>query len=724
MEAVMIKKEKSLEEIKTFFSRESMYRVMKGTLSFLLSGRDIEFILNIGGGSYTDSIKLVVGLPKQMFGATYEEMYTAIIALLGHESQHVLSSNFKAFETYNKEETEKLVNEGMSRRFASHFVHAIGNIIEDGRIEIILVNRLPGYIPKIQFLNMYFWNLNEMTKETNELHALTSTILSLATLGIYPKGYKKVFAGTKLDVEINKIKPLIEAGIKARKCEDGLNICREIIAVLKPYLFELYEEVRKEEEMMEQIMEFLEDLIDDFHNSEETELNENQTHSSHLQIPDINNKENNNSEDSKKESGKEGEEKEKDSGGSAQSSNSGDESSDKKEDSSGSSDLQGKEKDDTEKSKEGKGEKESSNADGNDGKVESKNDEKGEGDENKSEEIDKDLESEPTELSGGVGTAMVETDALTEDFISEKMEEISDGLFDEARDKFKEAAMEEKKNPVIKDSPALTEEEKLEMEEKYKGYAFIEHPSDFPLVHTLPPEIKTPAKRFRKDIEKIFKNKSRLNVHGQHKGVLNVEELYRVGLGEYNIFTVEGNKSPSDYVVYVLQDGSGSMRGEKEVSSSYALSIIEEGLRDIVPFKITTYATWSGVEHYVVRNWNDKSKKNYAFNFLHHRNARGANEDGYTIRVATKELLKRPEKDKILIILSDGLPPSIEDTKEAIKEARSKRIHVVGIMFGSEQFRKTNFPQYKEMYQKNIIATSPKNIPNKLTTVLKKILVR
>lgn len=710
MKAVMIKKEKSLEEIKAFFSRESMYRVMKGTLSFLLSGRDIEFILMIGGGSYTDSIKLVIGLPKQMFGATYEEMYTVIIALLGHESQHVLSSNFKAFEIYNKEETEKLVKEGMSRRFASHFVHAIGNIIEDGRIEIILVNRLPGYIPKIQFLNMYFWNLNEMTKETNELHALTSTILSLATLGIYPKGYKKVFTGTKLDVEINKIKPLIEAGIKARKCEDGLNICRKIIAILKPYLFELYEEVRNEEKMMEQIMEFLKDLIDDFHNSEEIELNENQTHSSHIQIPDVNNEKNN--------------DKSNNSEGSAQGSSSENESGSGKENFSGTGDSQANEKEGTEKSKEGKGKKESSNTDSNNGEVDSKNDREEGNDSNKSKETNKDLGTEPTELSGGVGTSMVEIDALTEDFISEKMEEIADGLFDEARDKFKEAAMEEKKNPVIKDSPALTEEEKLEMEERYKGYAFTEHPNDFPLIHTLPPEIKTPAKRFRKDIEKIFQNKSRLNAHGQHKGVLNVEDLYRVGLGEYNIFTVEGNKSPSDYVVYVLQDGSGSMRGEKEVSSSYALSIIEEGLRDIVPFKITTYATWSGVEHYIVRNWNDKSKKNYAFNFLHHRSARGANEDGYTISVATRELMKRPEKDKILIILSDGLPPSIEDTKEAIKEARSKRIHVVGIMFGSEQFRKTNFPQYKEMYQKNIIATSPKNIPNKLTTVLKKILVR
>ena len=87
-------------------------------------------------------------------------------------------------------------------------------------------------------------------------------------------------------------------------------------------------------------------------------------------------------------------------------------------------------------------------------------------------------------------------------------------------------------------------------------------------------------------------------------------------------------------------------------------------------------------------------------------------------------MLKRPEKDKILIVLSDGLPPSIEDTKEAIKEARKEKIHLVGIMFGNEEFRRNNFEQYKKMYEKNIIATAPKGIPSKLTSVLKQILTR
>lgn len=741
----VMKKEKSLEEIQAFFFRKSMYRVMKGTLSFLLSGRPIKFILNIGGPSYTDSKELVVGLPKEFFKATYEEMYTAILALLGHESQHVLSSNFNEFAIYNKEETDILVSEGMSKRFASHFVHAIGNIIEDGRIEIILANRLPGYIPKLQFLNMYFWKLNEVTEETNELHALILTILSLSKLGIYPKGYNKVFAGTRLDNEINKVKDLIKAGIKARTCKDGLDICRKIIATLKPYLFELYEDVRKEEEMMEQIMELLEDLIDDFNNSEEVEFNENHTHSPHIQMPIMNNNKKDKEDDDKKEN--------------KETADSGEEEDNKNKagDSSSKSESDGAEEDEAEG--EGNGEideeadeeKGDSNDSSDEGEIDSKNksnnkkddneednaknsnsNSKSDEDDNSKESKDKetnkennsDLESETTELSKGIGTAMEEVDKLTEEFISEKIKEISNELFDEAREKFNEAAIEEKKNPEIKDGPALTEEEKQKLEEKYGGCIFNEYPSNFPLIHDLPQEIKVPAKKFRKEIEKIFKDKSRMNINGQHKGILNQEDLYKVMLGDYNIFTMETNKNRGDYVVYILQDGSGSMRGQKEVSSAYALSIIEEGLKDIVPFKITTFAVWNGIEHYTVRNWNDKSKRNYAYNFLHYRSAMGGNEDGYSIRVATAELLKRPETDKVLIVLSDGLPSSIADTKEAIKEARSKKIHVVGIMFGSEQFRKDNYERYKEMYQKNIIATSPQNIPSKLTKILKEILIR
>lgn len=677
--AEIIKEPKSIKEINAFFSRKNMYKVMRSTLSFILKGRKVNFKLNIGGGSYTDGETVTVGLPEQLFVASYEEMYIAILALLGHEGQHVLSSNFDSFVKYNEEETERLVRKGMSRRFAQNFVHSIGNIIEDGRIENILVNRLPGYISKIQFLNMYFWNLNEIDEETPELHGLTSTILTLSVLGIYPKNYNKIFKGTKLDKEIEKIKPLIFEGTKARTCDDGLNICRKIIYTIEPYLFELYEEIREQEELMEKFIEFLENLQDDFNNSEETDLNERQGQSSHLLITQS--KERNNEKDKEKNENKE---------------NSSDCNSSDEEDNKDMNELKNKTKDN------------------------SKNSSKKQKEDNAEEDL---------ELSQGAGSGTNEenSDVLAEDIINEKIKEISEELQDEVKEKLKEVEKEEKeekKRLKNEKNYELTNEEKKELKRKYQGLVFREIPNNFPLTHNLPAEIKTPARTFRKEIEKIFKDKNKMNIQGQNKGVLNSDDLYKIELGDYNIFTIEGNKSYGDYVVYILRDGSGSMHGEKEIASAYALSIIEEGLRDIVPFKTVTFNAENDVNHYVVRDWDDKSKKNYAYNFLKHRKAGGYNEDGYSIRIATKELLKRPEKDKILIVLSDGLPPSIQDTKEAIKEARKEKVHVVGIMFGSENFRKNNFEQYKEMYQKNIIATTPNGIPDKLTKVLKQILIR
>lgn len=260
---------------------------------------------------------------------------------------------------------------------------------------------------------------------------------------------------------------------------------------------------------------------------------------------------------------------------------------------------------------------------------------------------------------------------------------------------------------------------------KELGNNFIENPLKQEPLYELPKELKVRANQFKKEIQKIMQSKSKQNLNGQKKGTLNEEDLFRVGLQEYNVFTVEGSKSRADHAIYILQDGSGSMHGEKEKSSAFALSIIEEGLKGVVPFKVTTFkAAHGGVIHNVVKPWNGVSKKNYAFTYHTLIPSGGGNEDDISIRIATEELKQRPEKDKVLIVLSDGLPYSEERTKMAIKAARAANIHVVGIMFGDEQFRSSSYENYRNMYEKNIIATTPAGIPKKLIETLKSILSR
>lgn len=684
---------KSIEDIKSFFERESMHKVMKNTLSLILSGKKVDFKLEIGGGSYTDGETVVVGLSEELFKASYEEIYTAIIALLGHEAQHVLSSNFKEFEKYNKEETNRLINKGFPRNLAENLVHAVGNCIEDGRIERILANKLPGYISKLQFLNMYFWNLHELEKDSDELQSLIVTILTLSTLGIYPKGYSKIFSGTELDKEIKKVKDLIFKGVAARTCKDGLNICREIIRILEPYLEKLYEKIKDDYEIMEKMMKLLEELKDDFRNSEETETNDSQKHSQHLSMPQKKNEDGNSGSQS----------------GENNCSKSGNDDATKNKNKDENIDNENGIKDsikDNNDSKDNSGDNNKSN-------------------ENSSEGNHNNKDNKEEGLSMGMNTVSSgETEAFSEEEIAEKMKEITKGLFDEAKNTFKEAINLDKKNKKENPDDSLSGDEICDFK-KDTGFDLTEYPNDFSLSHDLPTEIKISTKKFKKDIEKIFKNKSTMSINGQNKGVLNTNDLYRIGIEDYNIFSIEGNKSISDYVAYILQDGSGSMCGEKELNSAYALSIIEEGLKGVIPFKLVTFkAGYNKIYHYIIKNWNDNSKKNYSYNFLHHRAAGGGNEDGLSIQIATKELLKRPEKDKILIILSDGLPCDVVQTKNAIKEARAKGIYLVGIMFGNKDFRERNFEAYKNMYQKNIISTEPNGISNKLTGILKKILVR
>lgn len=674
-------------DVLLFFRREGMLRTLRATLSYIIGNKKVDFQIQ-EGGSYTNGQKIVVGIPDLFLKKlSLPEMYAGIIALLGHEAQHVLSSNFEAFSNYNKRMTKYFEKKGVNPAYAGKIVHGVGNSIEDGRIEKIQANRLPGMIKKFQFLNMLYWE-HGRGAEGNNLQDVMSAIIMLSVLGIYPRNFKSLYEGTDIYKLVLEIKPLIKEGINAVTCEEGLKVAEKILYKMEKFLIV---ELKAEEAMDKAMKEFLDSLPSqpNFENSEEVEKNTSGSggHSTHI---------------SESEGEGEGEGK----GNSSQ----GNQPSD------GESKSSKGDKD----SKEGENKTNSSSNESNNTKTSK----------DRSKKMDR-KSSSGDELSLGEKESLRENNSqsLSEDEIRNKFKEISEGLNEEAKEKFTqiEKKEEEEREKAERFMP-LTTKERKELQDEYSQYKlkFVEIADEFSLHRELPADLKNQGKKFRKEVEKIFKNKSTLNLLGQSKGTLNPDDLWRVGMSDYDVFAIEGAKSRSDYVIFILQDGSGSMISEdKDVHSAYALATIEEGLRGVVPFKIATFtAGSSAVIHYKVRGFNDNSKRNHSFNFLHHREAEGGNRDDYSIKVATRELLRRPEKDKVLIVLSDGLPSSKERTKDAIKEARDAKIHVVGIMFGNKSFRDRNIEEYRKMYEKNIIATEPNQIINKLTSTLKKILVR
>lgn len=117
-------------------------------------------------------------------------------------------------------------------------------------------------------------------------------------------------------------------------------------------------------------------------------------------------------------------------------------------------------------------------------------------------------------------------------------------------------------------------------------------------------------------------------------------------------------------------------------------SIIELGIAELAPLKIMTFCTWSGTVIDVIKDFNDSSNlKGYVEHFQLMQGPTGGNRDGFAIRIAGAELAKRPEKTKILIVISDGQPSDycrkyesgIEDVHNSILELNKRGIETFGI---------------------------------------------
>ena len=136
----------------------------------------------------------------------------------------------------------------------------------------------------------------------------------------------------------------------------------------------------------------------------------------------------------------------------------------------------------------------------------------------------------------------------------------------------------------------------------------------------------------------------------------------------------------------ILVDESGSMHGRKSLDARKATILLEDTLRKVgVPLMICGHTT--GGDDVLIRNYVDfdtnDGKDRYR---LAEIKGMDNNIDGAAITYMGEKLLKRPEEQKVLIVISDGMPcgPSFysqdrdEDTALAIKTYRKKGINVFG----------------------------------------------
>lgn len=250
----------------------------------------------------------------------------------------------------------------------------------------------------------------------------------------------------------------------------------------------------------------------------------------------------------------------------------------------------------------------------------------------------------------------------------------------------------------------------------------------YPANERMPFELKGQANVLKRKVEKIFHNMQKPILRGRRTGQLDAAMAYKLAMNQMDCFMKKGEVSEFDGCAYFLADNSGSMQGNRQENCCKALAKIEHAFQDVMPLKIVAFNADDcySVRHQVLKNWSEKVSSNGSYNFLTHCYANGGNKDGYSIRVATEELLHRPERKKILIVLSDGLPSAYEkndgekDVNDAVRKARKAGISVISIFFGDDSERST----FVKMYEKNCIITEPEGIDAELVRLMKRFCFR
>lgn len=165
----------------------------------------------------------------------------------------------------------------------------------------------------------------------------------------------------------------------------------------------------------------------------------------------------------------------------------------------------------------------------------------------------------------------------------------------------------------------------------------------------------------------------------------------------------------NDVCFCIAVDNSGSTGGEKNLQEKYGCIGIAEALAENdIPLYVFGFNTPSGkaVQTHYIRWENTR----YERERLIAMQAGGCNFDSYAIRYATELLKEREERNKILIIISDGCPSfwftgreGINQNRSAVDDAREEGIHVLGVGVGNvddEEFARMYGKEYYLPVQK------------------------
>ncbi|MBL4952113.1 hypothetical protein JK635_07800 [Neobacillus sp. YIM B02564] len=673
----------------------------------------------------------------------------AVRGQIAHEAFHILFTDFSPVKKM-AEEAKRADDETRFRiiQRKSYF-----NIVEDEAIEMAGCTMFPGLAPYIRLLNDTAFeklpSLEEVEKKGNRLKAHQ---IACAQYGIIGR-VKGKFSDPALIEAFEKSKPHLDKGRIAKTSADRQVESDALLVIAEPFI-------------EEQILKG--NLADLFENPKGDDVNESgngqglpmpndptEFRKSKPQPSTSNNEQSDENEESK--------EKGEESSSKGQNEKQSDEQKEKCEQSSpsgnGSSEHEKEEEADEDDAKGGNG-----SSDDEEKEEDEESNENHSGDDDTSEESGSDADqngdslegdsqsdsplsksnqnSGSSELENGAhsNSEQDEENATSKETDAEETDEELEGLLKEMQKELEETMSEmEKEEAAQKQNQSREEEVKhhlrngIKYSDRHKGIQVITK-YDFSPSDTLKnrferiqASVRVLSRNLTKKLQYLIRYNQEEKYTGLANGHLNQTGLWRK---DGNIFYQKKEKSDeADLAVLVLVDESGSMqehsRYEHAQKACVLLAEVCESLK--IPFAVIGHnAVYQQPivehQHYIVFEKPIKDQKANLARINYKQNTR----EGVSLKYACEYLMKQPQKDRLLIVISDGEPfhsinGSIFSGKAAqvdaalvVEEYQKKGITTIGCAIGNGQ------DKIASIYKNYISIPRIEQLPTKLVKLLQK----
>lgn len=722
-----------------------------------------------------------IGITNRFEAEDEKDFAKALEFVQGHESQHVHSTASKPYawgiqrgtevimeyiasiedpkRKFRREKdyeryAEELNNKGIyiSWQSVRQMVAGISNSIEDGRIEGIRASKFKGFANLRTFYRGMFWRQggDDELKDYSDINAgeklrvIANQILFLSTCQLYQPNFFMTYVGTPMMDEVNELIPIIAKGVSAKTCREMATQVIEICKKLAPIMYEAFRVSEKDmrarralEKMLSDILSaMIENGLDNI--SGISENNEEQGSGDFpsvfgesdlvITLPDdqydklMENADESESKGSgiqvRREHPKEEEKSDKpdnDSDGQG----SGNPASDAEEKQDKAESLSAGQGDNSEE-KDGKNSSSSESGDS--------SSENGEDSEDSRDSLDSESSSSSSEItdsdSNGKSAAQIDTSKNSEinDAVEKAMKEAA-----EKTDSAAEKMIDDINTSITHETRAAGKREVIDKENPVNPEDmqdicddFIENKREYEVKDKMPAVLEARCRAMYRKNKRYFKSLSTPNVSHLDSGNVDPSLIYGLSFGDTEVFRKNGKDKKFDGCAYLLIDNSGSMMGNKRTEACKAAAVIEEGFKGLIPIKIVAFDEWGTIVHEVIKNWDESLSHNCCWNFCVHGRDGNGNEDGYDIKIATRELLKRPESRKMLCVLSDGAPGDQRLVNQAVKEARKKGVEVYSIFFSEGSISQSEINTMKYMYEKDYICCPLSELDENLSKLFKK----